>query len=217
MYEKMNGHFDDSSARCLFSKSLVSRRLVALDICQEAQPVQDSMLYKDRALQEIFRDVQAKTNAATSSKQYFGRVYDGLKWVKQERGCFSLLVTLVLGVALPIICFLCGAASLFGHWGLGEEIFVHRNALTDVGHFGEWPFNTVEVISLAFLLHIWCILNVGDFVRTRKIYAEQINSLKDDDQNLLSHFCDVANVEVLQCASSCDRFISSDRFEPYEK
>lgn len=207
LYDEVNKFFDAFNSQCLFSKSLISRRLTVLTIYQETElEEKNPTLCQDRALQEIFQTIKTKSEAASSWKYYFHRLYDGQRAIKQAGGCSRQLGSWISGIALPIIFLLCATLSFVGEFGLGKELFVDREELTDVGHFGEWPFNAIEVISIAFFLHIWCMINEGDFVRTRKIYAEHIVSLEDDDQNLHNRLCDVANEELSQSSTSCHYF-----------
>lgn len=217
LYEKVNAIYDAYNSQCLFSKSLISRRLTALDICSEAQPEEpDSKLSKDKVLADIFREIKKKIEEDSSAKKYFCRLYSGLKSVKQTGGCCRITGSLITGVAFPIMLLLGAVLSFVGEFGLGKEIFYDREELTDIGHFGEWPFNAIELVSVAFFLHIWCMINEGDFVRTRKIYSKHINALADDDLNLHNRLCEVANEELSQLSTGCYYFkLPSDYlFEP---
>lgn len=222
LYEKISEFYTAFNSQCLFSKSLVSRQLTVLDILSDAPSTEkNSTLSTDRALQEIYQNVKDEIEEASSLKKYFHRLYKGQKAIKKEGGCSRMLGSLILGVALPIIFLLCAALSFVGEFGLGKELFVDREELTDIGHFGEWPFNAVEVITVAFFLHIWCMINPGDFARTRKIYARHINSLKDDNLNFHDRLCDTANEALSQMSPGCHFFkLPSDyQFEKlnYEK
>ena len=207
LYKEMNEQFKNISSQCLFSKQLLSMRITVLTICNNApQQEENSLLYKDRALEKIFLKIQKKIDKDSSCKKYFHRLFDGLKSIKKDGGYTRLLGSLVKGVALPIILVTGAALSLVGEIGLGKELFGDRNELTDIGHFGEWPFNAAEMIGVAYFMHKWCIINEGNFVRIRKIYEKSINSLEDDDLILYNRLCKVANDELSQFATSCHYF-----------
>lgn len=207
LYKEMNEQFEKISSQCLFSKQLLSMRITLLTICNDApQQEENSVLYKDRALEATFLKIQKKLYKDSSCKKYFHRFYDGLKSIKKDGGYTRLLGSLAKGVALPIILITGAALSLVGEIGLGKELFSDRENLTDIGHFGEWPFNAAEMIGVAYFMHKWCIINEGNFVRTKKIYDKVINSLEDGDLNLYNRLCKVASIELSQLATGCHYF-----------
>lgn len=259
LYVKISDQLDTFQSQCLFSKSLVSRRFIILDIFQktnseiqeldvkkrpsevqeldveaqlsevqeldvEAQSSElsfqselDSELDKDRKLQNIFLKIKTEMNDISSSKQYCRNIYEGQKSIRQGGGCFKQLEAVTLGIAIPILLLSCAIFSFIGEFGLGKELFIDREELTDVGHFGEWPFNAVELIGIAFFLHLWCIINPGNFAMTRNIYAKHIECTEkncsvhksiQEDTRLHHRLCTLANAELSQKSSQCGYFQS---------
>lgn len=209
IYKKILDCFEEFNSRCLFSKNLISRHINALEMMQEIPEVeeQDGTLRKDKNLQEIFKNIQTKIN----NKKSCARAYEGFKSTMQSAGCFRCLSVISL-LALPILLFVGVLASIVGEIGLGKQIFADREELTDIGHFGEWPLNIIEALSVAFIL-IWGMINEGDFKRTRKIYAKQINALGDDDQNLKNRLSNLANKELYELSKGCYYPKTGYRFE----
>jgi hypothetical protein len=108
----------------------------------------------------------------------------------------------VMGIALPLLFVTYAVLSFLGEAGLGKELFVYRQSLNDIGHFGEWLINAAEVLSVAYLLHLWYVLFEGDFFTTRSIYNKALNSLNQDAS---SHNClrELANQDLSERASIC--------------
>jgi hypothetical protein len=223
LYSKINNLLDAFQSQCLFSESLASRRLIALDTCQSSDlEAQDdlgcgSKFAKDKELQTIFQKIHQELQDASKPKQYCNIIHSGQQSIKQTGGHSRQLGSLILGIAIPIILLSCAILSFVGEFGLGKELFIDKEGLTDVGHFGEWPFNAVEMVGVAFLLHLWVMINEGDFTITRKIYAKHIEcSDKDcslhkclqEDTKLRNRLCTIANEELAQGAVSCHYFKS---------
>lgn len=202
----------DYSTQCLFSKSLLSRKLTALKIHEPSKiNVEDPPFSKDKNLEPFFHKIQLKLQKKSSSKQYFQRFFYGQRSVMRH-GCSRELNSLIFGIAIPIILLGTALLSFVGQIGLAKQLFYDREELTDVGHFGEWPFNAVEAIGVAIFLHFLCILNEGDFERTRMVYAKQIDKLKDEP-DLHNHLCKVANKDLSQQASGCNYFKLNYQFK----
>lgn len=205
LHAEINDLLDAYSSQCLFSKSLLSRRLVTLEILPSSHQIDaHAKLSKDRRLQNIFCDVQSDLEDI-SLKHYFHRVYEGHKSIKNGGGRSTQLSALIMGVAIPLILLSSAIFSLVGEFGLGKELFIDREELTDTGHFGEWPFNATDSLLAAFLLHLWYMLNEGDFVITKKIYARHMERLQNDS-SLHNRLCSIANADLSQRAGGCSHF-----------
>jgi hypothetical protein len=85
-------------------------------------------------------------------------------------GVCGNIVWIFFGVVIPFCLVVNAVLSTLGCVGLGVELFVLRHELTDVGHFGEWMFNSVESFSAAIILGFLFIINEGDLVYTRTVY-----------------------------------------------
>lgn len=202
LYPKINDLLDAFNTQCLFSKHLISRRLTALDIHQKTGLEDNNKTFtKDIALKNIFVKINSKLEKKTSCKQYFHRVYEGQKAVN-KKGYLTQSISLIIGIAIPIIFIANAIFSMVGEVGLGYELFVNRTDLADTGHFGEWPINAIEAISAVYFLHIMYILNEGDFAIAHSIYKKEIMNLKHDAK-LHNRLCDVANEQLAEMSSTC--------------
>lgn len=220
LYSKINDLLDAFQSQCLFSESLISRRLVALDICQIADLDEEDCGYvskflKDKDLKNIFEKIHQELQDASNPKQYCHIIHSGQQSIRHTGGSSKQLGSLVMGIAIPIILLSCAILSFVGEFGLGKELFIDEEGLTDVGHFGEWPFNAVEMVGVAFLLHLWVMINEGDFAITRKIYAKHIECSEKDcslhkclqeNTSLRNRLCTIANEELAQSAVNCHYF-----------
>jgi hypothetical protein len=177
LYETINDLLDASQSQCLFQKSLISRRLTALDILNDL-PKKCPLHRRDNKLKAVFSNIQTELEKTTSMKYYPERLYEGQRSVSKN-GCCRSMTTLIMGVAIPLILLTTVIFSYIGEFGLGKELFIEREELTDVGHFGEWPINAIEAIATAFFFHFWFMLSEGDFVRTRNVYKANLQNLKE--------------------------------------
>lgn len=195
LYLKINDLLDAYQSQCLFQKSLVSRRITALEILEKNPlPSECSLHRKDKALKKVFVDIKRDLEDATSMKYYFHRIYDGQRSVAKN-GCSKRLGSLVMGVAIPLILMVTMIFSYVGEFGLGKELYIDREELTDTGHFGEWPLNAVEALATAFFFHLWYMVNEGDFVRTRKVYKTHLKGLEETPKSY-NRIAEIANEEL---------------------
>ncbi len=207
IYNEMSKHLDKVSSQCFFPKNLASLQTTVLTLfCDVREERENSVLYKDKILEATYEKIRKNLENQSSATQYFSRLYDGLKSIKKHGGYSRLTGSIIKGIALPIIFFSGAFLSFVGEIGLGKEIFFDRNELTDIGHFGEWPFNATEMIGIAYFLHKWCILNEGDFARTRGTYKNALRSLQDENVLIQSRLCKVANRELNDLAIRCHYF-----------
>lgn len=202
LYTKIVSLLDDFCIQCLSSKRLVTRRLQALEIYQKFGFEEIDEIYSvDQKLKNIFTQIHTELEQISTSKQYFRKLYLGQKSLKNTGNC-SRFSSMIVGIAIPIILLTTSLLSIIGEFGLGKELFIDEEELTDIGHFGEWPFNAMEALCVAVYFHIWCLINEGDFIMTRNIYAHHLDSVKDDE-SLHSRLTEVANDELSKSASNC--------------
>lgn len=187
LYFVIHDYLKTYSGLCLFSKSLSYRRMVVLNLTKEMKAKKKGGLYFDRKLEEIFIRIKKREEKETSVKRYFSRFYQGEKALYQSGGGWRVAASLVIGVAVPIFLLISALCSYVGEIGLGTELFYHRESLTDVGHFGEWPFNALELIALAILLNLWSIIYEGDFANLRSNYEDETKNFKIYDKNVKKH------------------------------
>lgn len=194
LYNKVNALLDLFGKKGLFYKGLSSRRLIALEIMREAKMDQSSEIHKaDSFLQGYLETIQGLVEEVSLYRKF----YDGFVSIKQW-GCSERLLFAIKGVALPILFFLSAITSFVGEFALGKELFVDKNALTDTGHFGEWPFNAIEAAAALYYALVWIILNEGALMRTQKAYAIGLEQLKGNAEfhNRLCHHANQAMDEI---------------------
>lgn len=199
LYGKINDLLDSFNQRRLFPKSLLSRRLTALEILEKSGLSQ--VTCKDKKIENVLLKLHTKVEKKTSCWQYPYRVYEGQKSIS-EKGSLTWVISLILGIAVPLILLANVVFSITGEVGLGTQLFVNRTELPDTGHFGEWPINAVEAASLAFLMHLWYVVNEGDFPITRRIYDKVINTFNADASSH-NQLCKIANEDLTERAQIC--------------
>lgn len=163
---------DDYQAQCLFNKTLASRRITIANLFPNSP-------YAD--IKEDLITVNRELNHSTSPWFYFHRLASGQKALFKlslRKHCGSLF----LGGLLPLVLLMTTLLSIVGEVGLGKELFADRASLSETGHFGEWPFNALESITMAILLHIWVVLNEGDYVRKKNIYKKHLEKMQDNPE-----------------------------------
>jgi hypothetical protein len=202
VYEDISELLNVFSIKCLFSRTLVSRRLIALEIQCEVMPKDESgQRNEDLKLQEIFRSIQLELEQKLSFKQYFQRLFAAQRVIQQE-GRHHRFTPLFFGIAVPIVLLSNAILSIVGEIGLGKELYIDKEGLTDTGHFGEWPINAVESSVTAYFLHKWYVINEGDFAITQSIFAQKLEGLRES-KTLYNRLCGIANEELLQISANC--------------
>lgn len=197
--KKIHDLLDCFDRRRLFPRSLLSRRLTALEILQNTDLSQ--LNGKEKIMEDVLHKLHTKIEKKTSGRRYLYRVYEGEKSIS-EKGCCTQTISLIFGFALPLILMVNVVLSLTGEVGLGKELFVNRTELADTGHFGEWPINAIEAASVAYLLHLWYVINEGDFAITRRLYDKVITNFKGDPSSY-NQLCKTANDDLAERAQIC--------------
>lgn len=203
MYAEVCELLTTLQTRCLFSKSIVSRHLLALDICAEPGQIETGpQLIVDRKLTDVYRQVQVELELELSTKKYVKNCCFGLASVK-KRGCSAVTVSRIFGIVFPVWLITNAALSITGEVGLGKELFVDREELTDIGHFGEWPINAVEAVGTAYLLNMWYAASAGVVEATKSIFRKYLGLLADDEPAMQARLACIAKEELSQASSSC--------------
>lgn len=137
-------------------------------------------------------------------RRQFSRASRGLR-CHRSRGPLRFFLSLLIGVFVPILLTINAALSIAGEVGLGTELFVHRDELTDVGHFGEWMFNAIESAAGAYFLIYVVFIREGDFSFVREAYLKELSAMSDEDpsKQLVKQ---VAQEDLQQLASFCHFF-----------
>ncbi len=193
-YETICELFGSLNARCLFSKTVVSRRLIALELYQEEE-APDPSLQLDRQLQAVFEEVQQNLENELKAKKYCHRYCLAQKAIR-KKGCCQTSVLTIFGIVFPLILVLNFMLSLVGEVGLGKEVFGNREELTDIGHFGEWPINAIEAIATAYLFHIWYVISEGNKQAIKEAYRPALVNLDDDNVALKGRLYNLAKEEL---------------------
>lgn len=217
LYVKINDLLDAYHSQCLFPKQIVSRRLIALQIKAAKSECKKRAI--DKKLKKTFLKIQKEVNQASSLKKYFSRLYDGQKSY-YKMGYSKSISSWMMGLILPIIFVNLAIMSYIGTGGLMKQALHNGDEKTDRGHIGEWLFNAIEMIGVALFFHVVSMINEGDFVRTRGVYARHIKKFKaKNNRELHNRLCDLANAELAQLLPNRLYFQLPDfyKFKKYEK
>ncbi|MGK5595733.1 MAG: hypothetical protein ACSNEK_10315 [Parachlamydiaceae bacterium] len=216
LYENIYAFLRSYQNSCLIEKTSLKCRLVALKTCQKLQISPSHQEYcLDLRLSRVMKSIYREIDARTKTSKYFSRIQDGQKSLFREGGWRCLTAT-VMGIAIPLIFLFNAALCVVGEIGLGKVLYLDQEERTDVGHFGEWPFNGLELVSLALLLHSWVVVHEGDFRIARKIYKRHLFLVKDEPE-LHHRLCRIANDELFRFASNCFYFKSPLKYRFIEK
>ncbi len=205
LYGEINDLFDAYQTQCLIPKNLVNHRNITVKMFSNSEiPAQEKIYRIDKGMENLLQEIKVDMDQATSLDNYFQRIRDGQNELRRQ-GHSKQLGAIILGVALPLILLTTTVMSCVGEVGLGKELFSDREALTDIGHFGEWPLNAVEAFAMAFFLHLWCMVNQGDFIRKKQVYETHLNTLKGD-RSTHNRLADLANQELSELSNECHFF-----------
>jgi hypothetical protein len=201
VYPEIHQLLDSFNSRCLFSKQHVTRKINALEACETIHSIQKKSKHEqDSKVKNVLTEINSKLEKKLSFEQYSQRVYKGQKAIN-EKGYLAGVITVVFGIAIPLIFIANTIFSIVGEVGLGAQLFHNRTDLADTGHFGEWPINAIEALSVAYLLHLWYLLNEGDLRITKKVYATEIT--KQNDTEIHNRLCTIANKEMSEMSTVC--------------
>ena len=202
IYARINSLLKAFNGRLYFPKSVISRRLTALSLIPKtASAAKNSKLAIDQQLKKTYVEIDQALAENTAAGKYHWKVYEGLQ-ACAKKGCEVNTMALIFGVAMPLILFGNACISLVGEFGLGHDIFINRTGLEDTGHFGEWPVNAIEALSVAFFLHFWYIISEGTLSISKKVYATAIESLQAQPEQQ-SRVCAIASQELAEAAAVC--------------
>lgn len=189
-YDEVVNLVDDLEARCLFSKTVASRRLVTTRIFHDQEPEYNLLL--DRRLAGIYEEVHSDINTAFSMKNHIHRFCSSQRLIK-NKGCCLLTSSRIFGIVFPAILVLNFMLSITGEVGLAAEVFGNRSDLTSIGHLGEWPVNTIEAIATAYLFHKWYTVAPGNHEVVKEIYQRHAEHVEPE---LLDRFNETARQEL---------------------
>lgn len=212
----MNIHhiFDAIAPQCLLYKSVVSRKLLALEIIEgleisehEVEPNPSSQLGVDRRLKPIYEKIEKDWEKTICFSKYCHRLKTGIDATRARYGTWRMVGNAITGIALPILLTVSSFFSAMGEVELGKKIFGEREDLTEVGHFGEWPDNLVGAALAAYFLNRDLVLK-GDHQLVADICCQYLNTLNPavnqitGDKTLHNRLCEVANADLQQLSST---------------
>lgn len=218
VYLQVNRLLDSFNSRLYFPKNMASRRLVALDLVPAlAGAAKNAKQDIDLQLRKTYATISSTLDEKTGALQYFSKAYAGFKAVA-HKGYVTQSMAMIFGLAMPIILFGNACISIIGEFGLGHDLYVNRTGLEDTGHFGEWPVNAIEALSVAFFLHFWYIISEGTLSITHKVYATAIQSLQTEPVQH-NRVCAMANQELGEIAAVCHylKYPHEYRFQKYDQ
>jgi hypothetical protein len=192
--------FMDARQRCFFRKSIATTYLTAIEACKHHTPPDIARL------QQLLEDIAF---CLQREKIRLGRrcclSWGGIR----KRGCCAISVATVFGLIFPIALAANVVLSLVGEVGLGYELFIERDELTDIGHFGEWPINAIEAAVTGVLFLSYFLLSDGDYEFAKYVYIARLHEV--DDNVSRQALVDVATNELMDLAGQ-----SGFRFLPPE-
>lgn len=199
-YSEICTLLDAFNSRALFTRSLAARRLSALALFPLEAGTGDTHLALDLRLQKALTNIQVKLNGGNPLYQHADRLQAGYKSIRKLNN-WSYSIALIFSTVLPLIFVGNAFLSIIGEVGLGKDIFYNRTGLEETGHFGEWPINACEALSVAWLLHLWYLVNEGHYFLARKAYRQEIK--QENDDQLILRLADLANRELSEISQIC--------------
>lgn len=213
-YVNIHHIFDALAPQCLLYKSVVSRKLLALEIIEGLEVFEDeaelnpaSQLSVDRRLKPIYQEIEKDWQKTICFSKYYDRMKTGIDATRAKYGKWRMVGNVITGIALPVLLGVTSLFSAMGEVELGKKIFGEREDLPETGHFGEWPDNLVGAGLAAFFLNKDLILK-GDHQLAADIYGQYLNTLNPavnqltGDKTLHNRLCEVANADLQQLSST---------------
>lgn len=213
-YSNINNILDGVAQQCLSYKSVVNRKLLALGIIEslegadlEAPLTPTSEFCLDKQLKNIFKEIKSESDKSTKTNNYIHRLRTGLSITKEMHGTSSRNWSIITGIACPIIFAFASVCSAIGIPILGEKIFVQKEDVVEVGHFGEWPDNLVGSVYASFALNRDLLLK-GDVYLIACIYQKHLDRLnpiknpQSGNRELHNRLCEIANEDIQQLNST---------------
>ena len=176
-YSEMYQILDSYSLKSFYSHTLFANRLKAMNILKSKNIIMLNKKYEiDLKMQKIYSRIEARISEETSGLKMIQRLYGGLK-VCRGKGLGTLSIAVIFSVVLPVFLFGFASLTVAGEVGLGKELFVNKESLDELGHFGEWVINFIEIIGTIIFTGSE-VLSLADFKIKRKIFKEELNKLE---------------------------------------
>lgn len=204
IYDEMHHLLEDYRRRSLFTKELYPLR--TLKIVKKASfDCQEKRYLQDVKLEKFLQSIQIELDEKISLSNHIQRIYMGMT-ADRLRGTTEKIQSIVGGIFLPLFFVYTGICSWVGEGPLAKVLFVNKENLSEVGHFGEWLMNAVQAMAIAAIFYKKCLLHEGDYVITKEIFASYLKKMASDpqfDADLYNRLCTIANEKLLQVSSSC--------------
>lgn len=204
IYSEMHLLLDDYIRKIPFSKELYSLTLIKI-FRKASYDCQTKTYLQDLLLEKVLKQIQIELDEKRSINHHVQRVYRGLT-ANRLGGTVEKILSIVGGGILPLIFIYTGICSWVGEGPLAKVIYIKKQNLSEVGHFGEWLMNAVQAIAIASIFYRKCLLHEGDYVIIREIFEKYIGELASDlevDTDLYNRLCSIANEKLSQVAGSC--------------
>lgn len=199
-YSELNDLWDYVNTNCLFSKSLLSRRLTVLDLYNKAGlPDAGAEMLIDRQLEPILEGINRKISKKTSCGKCCCVIASGQKSYYQS-SALGQGASLIIGIVVPILFFSVIVLSWTG--GVTSAIKVFNKHEGNIGNLGAYAITALAAASAMIVLPIWALINEGTFTRTKEVYAKKLAKLQ---HNVPQHnrLCELANQDLHERADIC--------------
>lgn len=208
-YQNLKVNLKGIGPHCFLSKNIFQSQLDALRLMEELkQDTGNSELEEDRVLADILRNIEAKVKKNTGFRNYFSRLYKGLKSIKESHGGLVQLAASVTGLVLPVFLSFQSFLSFAGAGLVANEVINEEQESSVIGHIGEWPVNGITFAFMAKYFHSWAILSQGDLMFLREAIHTQLKEMAGDKERnyslkTIQRLKDLSNEELDRRASKC--------------
>lgn len=205
-YQNLKINLNVIGPQCILPKNSLKNHLTAIRLMEELPQAMDLEMAEDRLLKQALVNVKADCDTHLKSKNYFKRLWQGLKSINQCHGRVVQVASALTGFVLPLFLSFQSFLSFVGSALVAKEVLEGVQSLSVIGHVGEWPANGLMFAYMANYFHDWSLLDQGDFVIVYKILQDHLGRLQDPEngnQRLYQRFREVANHELQRRASQC--------------
>lgn len=193
LYTQLNEIFDQMSGQCLVYKSVISCRLLSMEIVKElkgtkADPCSD--YYLDQQLSSVYTQIEEDRKVP-----YLTRLQASCNVPDAVQGKVSRIIT---GIVCPIFLSIAAVCSAIGEPILGQKVIGEKVDQTEIGHFGEWPDNIISSSAVACFLHR-DLLTTGDISLAGETFQRHLATIQH--RMVYNRLSLVAKQEIQQLAS----------------
>jgi len=205
-YVQMTHILDTVAGQCLMNKTVVSRKLKALEIIRQLGLIKkntsldpNSELSLDLELEA--RYIEMEKERKRNGKNYLSRLKEGVNVTEPAFSNQSKVSRVVSGITLPICLLFNTACSAIGEPLLCFKLMVEKEDLAEYGHAGEWPDNFLTSLVIAYWLSN-DLVAITDLKDTANLFQSQIDQLgRINSLAIHNRLCETGNSELQQIAS----------------